>query len=149
MKSITLALAVAVLLPGLAYAAGPANPADRYDYNMRATNKDGYVPDPARVSNKDGYVPDAARSGDKFDPYTQGANQSTSSALKSCSFALMTAVAHAPLIMPPMWTSPACVASDKPPFTILHPRNKCICFRSSEKYSVRAKFSGSRVENGR
>ncbi|WP_341248367.1 hypothetical protein [Cupriavidus pauculus] len=81
MKSITLALAVAVLLPGLAYAAGPANPADRYDYNMRATNKDGYVPDPARVSNKDGYVPDAARSGDKFDPYTQGANQSTSSAL--------------------------------------------------------------------
>ena len=39
------------------------------------------MPDPARTSNKDGYTPDAARAGDKFDPYTQGANQSTSSAL--------------------------------------------------------------------
>ena len=81
MKAFTIALAVAVFVPGLAFAAGPANPADRYDYNMRTTNKDGYVPDPARATNKDGYVPDAARSGDKFDPYTQGANQSTSSAL--------------------------------------------------------------------
>lgn len=84
MKASTMALAVAamaVLAPGLATAAGPANPADRYDYNMRATNKDGYVPDPARVTNKDGYVPDTARAGDKFDPYTQGANQSTASAL--------------------------------------------------------------------
>lgn len=81
MKAFTMALAVAVFVPGLAFAAGPANPADRYDYNMRTTNKDGYVPDPARVSNKDGYTPDAARAGDKFDPYTQGANNSTSSAL--------------------------------------------------------------------
>ena len=46
-----------------------------------AAQKLGYVPDPARTSNKDGYTPDAARAGDKFDPYTQGANQSTSSAL--------------------------------------------------------------------
>ncbi len=81
MKAISLALAVAVFVPGLAFAAGPANPADRYDYNMRTTNKDGYVPDPARATNKDGYVPDPARAGDKFDPYTQGANQNTSSAL--------------------------------------------------------------------
>ncbi|MGO4307133.1 hypothetical protein [Cupriavidus sp. RAF12] len=81
MKLITMALAVAVFVPGIASAAGPANPADRYDYNMRTTNKDGYVPDPARATNKDGYVPDTARSGDKFDPYTQGAKQSTSSAL--------------------------------------------------------------------
>ncbi|RZT36642.1 hypothetical protein [Cupriavidus agavae] len=81
MKAFTMALAVAVFVPGLAFAAGPANPADRYDYNMRTTNKDGYVPDPARVSNKDGYTPDTARAGDKFDPYTQGANQGTASAL--------------------------------------------------------------------
>ncbi|GJG94805.1 hypothetical protein [Cupriavidus pauculus] len=84
MKASTMALAVAVMAvftSGLAVAAGPANPADRYDYNMRTTNKDGYVPDPARVSNKDGYVPDTARAGDKFDPYTQGANQGTASAL--------------------------------------------------------------------
>lgn len=81
MKAISLALAVAVFVPGLAFAAGPANPADRYDYNMRTTNKDGYVPDPARATNKDGYVADPARAGDKFDPYSQGANQSTSSAL--------------------------------------------------------------------
>ena len=81
MKAISIALAVAVFVPGLAFAAGPANPADRYDYNMRSTNKEGYVPDPARATNKEGYVPDTARSGDKFDPYTQGANQSTSSAL--------------------------------------------------------------------
>lgn len=81
MRSITIALAVAVFVPGLASAAGPANPPDRYDYNMRSTNKDGYVPDPARATNKEGYVPDTARSGDKFDPYTQGANQSTASAL--------------------------------------------------------------------
>lgn len=81
MKSLTMALAVALFVPGLVLAAGPANPADRYDYNMRTTNKDGYVPDPARATNKDGYVPDPARSGEKFDPYTQGANQSTSSAL--------------------------------------------------------------------
>ena len=84
MKASTMALAVAamaVLAPGLAAAAGPASPADRYDYNMRTTNKDGYVPDPARATNKDGYVPDTARAGDKFDPYTQGANQGTASAL--------------------------------------------------------------------
>jgi len=81
MKSITMALAIAALVPGAVLAAGPANPADRYDYNMRTTNKDGYVPDPARATNKDGYVPDTARAGDKFDPYTQGAKQSTSSAL--------------------------------------------------------------------
>lgn len=81
MKSITMALAIATLVPGIVLAAGPANPADRYDYNMRTTNKDGYVPDPARVSNKDGYQADPARAGDKFDPYTQGARQSTSSAL--------------------------------------------------------------------
>ncbi|WP_066740852.1 hypothetical protein [Cupriavidus sp. D384] len=83
MKAFTMAVAVAaaVSVPGLAMAAGPANPADRYDYNMRTTNKDGYVPDPARATNKDGYVPDTARSGDKFDPYTQGANQNTASAL--------------------------------------------------------------------
>lgn len=81
MKAFTMALAVAICIPGMAMAAGPANPADRYDYNMRTTNKDGYVPDPARVTNKEGYVPDAARSGDKFDPYTQGANQNTASAL--------------------------------------------------------------------
>ncbi|WP_420992296.1 hypothetical protein ACKI2N_030550 [Cupriavidus sp. 30B13] len=78
---IAVALAIAVLVPGTVYAAGPANPADRYDYNMRSTNKDGYVPDPQRVTNKDGYVPDTARANDKFDPYTQGARQSTASAL--------------------------------------------------------------------
>jgi hypothetical protein len=81
MKALTIAVAVAVFVPGLAFAAGPASPSDRYDYDMHTTNKDGYVPDPARTSNKDGYTPDAARAGDKFDPYTQGANQSTSSAL--------------------------------------------------------------------
>ena len=81
MKSITMVLAIATLVPGVVLAAGPANPADRYDYNMRTTNKDGYVPDPARVTNKDGYVPDTARAGDKLDPYTQGAKQSTASAL--------------------------------------------------------------------
>lgn len=81
MKAITIALAVAVLVPGLALAAGPANPTDRYDYDMHSTNKDGYVPDPAHATNKEGYVPDPARAGDKFDPYTQGANQNTSSAL--------------------------------------------------------------------
>lgn len=83
MKAFTMAaLAVAICIPGMAMAAGPANPADRYDYNMRTTNKDGYVPDPARATNKDGYVPDTARAGDKFDPYTQGANKgSTASAL--------------------------------------------------------------------
>lgn len=80
MKSITMVLAIATLVPGVVLAAGPANPADRYDYNMRTTNKDGYVPDPARATNKDGYVPDTARAGDKFDPYTQGA-KSTGSAL--------------------------------------------------------------------
>ncbi|WP_454733604.1 MULTISPECIES: hypothetical protein [Cupriavidus] len=78
---IAIALAIAVLVPGIVHAAGPANPADRYDYNMRSTNKDGYVPDPQRVTNKDGYVPDTARANDKFDPYTQGARQSTASAL--------------------------------------------------------------------
>ena len=81
MKAINIALAVAVLVPGLALAAGPASPSERYDYDMHTTNKDGYVPDPSHATNKDGYVPDTARSGDKFDPYTQGANQSTSSAL--------------------------------------------------------------------
>lgn len=84
MKASTMALAVAamaVLAPGLAAAAGPVSPVDRYDYNMRTTNKDGYVADPARATNKDGYVPDTARAGDKFDPYTQGANQGTASAL--------------------------------------------------------------------
>ncbi|QOT75477.1 hypothetical protein [Cupriavidus basilensis] len=91
---IAIAMAIAVLLPATVYAAGPANPADRYDYNMRSTNKDGYVPDPQRTTNKDGYVPDAeratnkdgyvpdtAKANDKFDPYTQGANQNTASAL--------------------------------------------------------------------
>ncbi len=81
MKAINIALAAAVLVPGLALAAGPASPPDRYDYDMHTTNKDGYVPDPSHATNKEGYVPDPARSGDKFDPYTQGANQSTSSAL--------------------------------------------------------------------
>ncbi|MCP3019392.1 hypothetical protein [Cupriavidus basilensis] len=78
---IAIAMAIAVLLPATVYAAGPANPADRYDYNMRSTNKDGYVPDPQRTTNKDGYVPDTAKANDKFDPYTQGANQNTASAL--------------------------------------------------------------------
>lgn len=91
---IAIALAIAVLVPGTVYAAGPANPTDRYDYNMRSTNKDGYVPDTQRSTNKDGYVPDAerttnkdgyvpdtAKANDKFDPYTQGANQKTASAL--------------------------------------------------------------------
>ncbi|MHA7681276.1 hypothetical protein [Cupriavidus sp. PET2-C1] len=78
---IAIAMAIAVLLPGTVHAAGPANPADRYDYNMRSTNKDGYVPDPQRTTNKDGYVPDTAKANDKFDPYTQGANQNTASAL--------------------------------------------------------------------
>ncbi|WP_423198667.1 MULTISPECIES: hypothetical protein [unclassified Cupriavidus] len=85
---------VAALSTGIAHAAGPANPADRYDYNMRTTNKDGYVPDPNRISNKDGYqqdaervtnkdgyIPDTAKAGDKFDPYSQGARQNTASAL--------------------------------------------------------------------
>ena len=67
MKAIA-ALAIAALVPMAAHAAGPANPADRYDYNMRSTNKDGYVPD-------------TQRAGDKFDPYTQGAKQDTSSSL--------------------------------------------------------------------
>jgi len=79
--TLTLAVAVAVFVPGLAFAAGPASPSDRYDYDMHSTNKDGYVPDPSHATNKEGYVPDPARAGDKFDPYTQGANQSTSSAL--------------------------------------------------------------------
>lgn len=61
MKALTIAVAVAVFVPGLAFAAGPASPSDRYDYDMHTTNKDGYVPDPARTSNKDGYTPDAAR----------------------------------------------------------------------------------------
>lgn len=78
---IVAALAIAALVPMAAHAAGPANPADRYDYNMRSTNKDGYVPDTQRSTNKDGYVPDTQRAGDKFDPYTQGAKQETSSSL--------------------------------------------------------------------
>ncbi|QYY33022.1 MULTISPECIES: hypothetical protein [Cupriavidus] len=80
MKAVA-ALAIAALAPMAAYAAGPANPADRYDYNMRSTNKDGYVPDAQRATNKDGYVPDSQRAGDKFDPYTQGAKQGTASSL--------------------------------------------------------------------
>ncbi|CAG9187273.1 hypothetical protein [Cupriavidus pinatubonensis] len=80
MKAVA-ALAIAALVPMAAYAAGPANPADRYDYNMRSTNKDGYVPDAQRATNKDGYVPDSQRAGDKFDPYTQGAKQGTASSL--------------------------------------------------------------------
>jgi hypothetical protein len=54
MKVLSIAVAVAVFVPGLAFAAGPASPSDRYDYDMHSTNKDGYVPDPARTSNKDG-----------------------------------------------------------------------------------------------
>ncbi|RLK39032.1 hypothetical protein [Cupriavidus plantarum] len=93
MKTIAAVAALALLSTGMAYAAGPANPADRYDYNMRTTNKDGYVPDPNRISNKDGYTPDANRvtnkdgyipdtaKNDKFDPFTQGARQNTASAL--------------------------------------------------------------------
>ncbi|AOY91038.1 hypothetical protein BKK79_03820 [Cupriavidus sp. USMAA2-4] len=65
-----IAFTMALLASGAALAAGPANPPDRYDYDMHVTNKDGYVPD-------------AARSTDKFDPYTQGANQSTRSNLTS------------------------------------------------------------------
>jgi hypothetical protein len=76
-----IAFAIAVLVPATVLAAGPQNPADRYDYNMRSTNKDGYVPDTERATNKEGYVPDTARANDKFDPYTQGANKSTASAL--------------------------------------------------------------------
>ncbi|MGO4328199.1 hypothetical protein AB4Z48_27570 [Cupriavidus sp. 2TAF22] len=59
-----LALIIAAISSGTALAAGPSDSADRYDYNMRATNRDGYVPD-------------AARSMDKFDPYTEGADKST------------------------------------------------------------------------
>lgn len=92
--SIAMLMTLAALVPCLAYAAGPTNPSDRYDYNMRSTNKDGYVPDTARATNKEGYVPDTeratnregyipdtAKTGDKFDPYTQGAKQPTASAL--------------------------------------------------------------------
>ncbi|WER47575.1 hypothetical protein CupriaWKF_08550 [Cupriavidus sp. WKF15] len=77
MKTIA-ALAIAALVPIAAHAAGPANPADRYDYNMRSQ---GTPADPQRSTNKDGYVPDTQRAGDKFDPYTQGAKQDTSSSL--------------------------------------------------------------------
>ncbi|MGO4330090.1 hypothetical protein AB4Z48_31120 [Cupriavidus sp. 2TAF22] len=107
---IAIALAIAVLVPGVVHAAGPANPADRYDYNMRSTNKDGYVPDPQRATNKDGYVPDAqrttnkdgyvpdtARANDKFDPYTQGAKQNTASALTDSGAPAKKAPAKAPV----------------------------------------------------
>lgn len=93
---IAIALAIAVLVPGTLYAAGPANPADRYDYNMRSTNKDGYVPDPQRTTNKDGYVPDTAKANDKFDPYTQGANQNTASALTDTKTSTKKATGKAP-----------------------------------------------------
>jgi len=91
---IAILVTLAALAPGLASAAGPSNPSDRYGYNMRstnkdgyvpdteqATNKDGYIPDTERATNRDGYIPDTARVGDKYDPYTQGARQSSASAL--------------------------------------------------------------------
>jgi hypothetical protein len=78
---IAMLLTVAALAPCLACAAGPTNSSDRYDYNMRSSNKDGYVPDTERVTNKDGYIPDTARIGDKVDPYAQGARQNSASAL--------------------------------------------------------------------
>ncbi len=62
------ALVTIMLAASAAFAAGPTNPSDRYDYNMRATNK-GTSP------------PDAARNQGKFDPYTQGANTSTAAGL--------------------------------------------------------------------
>jgi len=91
---IAMLVTLATLAPCLACAAGPTNQSDRYDYNMRSTNKDGYVPDTERATNKDGYIPNAERAtnrdgyipdtakiGDKFDPYTQGARQTSASAL--------------------------------------------------------------------
>jgi hypothetical protein len=67
MKTIA-ALAIAALIPMAAYAQKPAKSPETYDYDMHSTNKDGYVPD-------------TQRAGDKFDPYTQGAKQDTSSSL--------------------------------------------------------------------
>jgi hypothetical protein len=80
MKAVA-ALVLAALVPMATHAAGPANPADRYDYNMRSPNKGGAAADTQHSTNKDGYVPDTQRAGDKFDPYTQGAKQETSSSL--------------------------------------------------------------------
>jgi len=80
MKAVA-ALVFAALVPMAAHAAGPANPADRYDYNMRSSNQGGAAADTQRSTNKDGYVPDTQRAGDKFDPYTQGAKQETASSL--------------------------------------------------------------------
>jgi hypothetical protein len=70
-----LAFVIAAALSTVVAHAG--TPRDRYNHAGNSAESS----DPQRISNKDGYVPDPSKADGKFDPYTQGARQSTESAL--------------------------------------------------------------------
>jgi hypothetical protein len=71
------ALAFVTVAALSAVVAHAGTPPDRY--NRAGNNVEGS--EPQRISNKDGYVADPSKADGKFDPYTQGARQSTGSAL--------------------------------------------------------------------